>query len=532
MLLYYLLKKYKHCCAYNSVGFKAKKTHITLNTNYNMAHDILISYSSKDKKLADAVCNKLETNKIRVWMAPRDITPGKSYAAEITKAIRETKCVVLLFNKNSFNSQWVRKEVERAVGSNKIIIPFRLEDIDLDDEWNLYISSSHWLNVINKRTDEAISELLKSIKKILEINTDDNEHLKNNLQAKSATKKRKIFLILVVSLISIALLMYIFSSHISNTFNSPNSSLTDSSSLQVDSLLFKRDNIIITDKEIIKNKNTPEKTLPNIIKSNTSIGKPRKTNESENTNLAISQIKNDLIYIRSYTSKEYNTGLKSSVSGKMIYKKDTLDPFFISKYEITQFQWESIMGTNPSINRGKSKPVDNVSYSDVTIFINKLNSLTNENFRLPKDVEWNLAAYNLYFLELYYDYDLHDIREDSIKLKYVNANNSWGKINSDSCSHKVGTRKSNKNGIYDMFGNVWEYINMEEHYSNAIDINVFAYGGSYKSEKEEVTSVNNIYDSNGIDNYTLFISPFCSLLTSDYTFKSDDLGFRLAKSTN
>lgn len=505
-----------------------------------MAHDILISYSSKDKKLADAVCNKLETNRIRVWMAPRDITPGKSYAAEITKAIRETKCVVLLFNENSFKSQWVRKEVERAVGSEKIIIPFRLENIELDDEWNLYISSSHWLDVINKGTDEAIYELLKSIERVLEINIDSNEQIKKDFHSKPVAKRRKIILALIVSFLVIPLFLYIFSHLFSDSFNSPDSTLLDSSSLQMGTLMLKpdiiktqRDNIVITNKEDINNKIAPEKKLTNVVKSNTFIEKPKNTNsttEYDNIKLTISQIKDNLVYIRSYTSKRYKTGLNKESSGEMIYNKDTLDAFFISKFEITQFQWESIMGTNPSINIGASNPVENVTYSDVIIFINKLNRLANENFRLPNIEEWDLAAYNLYFPELYYEYNLKLYREDSIKLQYINSDNSWGSINSDSCSHKVGTRKPNKNGIYDMFGNVWEYINMENNYSN--ELNILALGGSYKSIKKEETHVEDNWNSNGIDNYSLVFTHFCELTTSDYSFKSDDLGFRLVKLIN
>lgn len=138
-----------------------------------MAHDVLISYSSKDKKIADAICNRFEANKIKVWMAPRDIIPGKSYAAEISRAIKNTKFVVLLFNNNSFSSQWVRKEIERAVGNGKLILPFLLEKIELDDEWDLYISSAHWLDAMNDDIEKSINNLLASVAKILEINKEE-----------------------------------------------------------------------------------------------------------------------------------------------------------------------------------------------------------------------------------------------------------------------------------------------------------------------------------------------------------------------
>jgi len=55
-----------------------------------MAHDVFISYSSKDKSVADAVCATLEGRKIRCWIAPRDVSPGDSWAASIVKSIDES----------------------------------------------------------------------------------------------------------------------------------------------------------------------------------------------------------------------------------------------------------------------------------------------------------------------------------------------------------------------------------------------------------------------------------------------------------
>ncbi len=156
-----------------------------------MAHDVLISYSSKDKEMAVAICNKFETNKIKVWMAPRDITPGKSYAAEISRAIKSTKCVVLLFSSNSFSSHWVRKEIERAVGHGKVILPFLLENIELDDEWDLYISSAHWLDVMNSDAEKAIIELLNSVTKILGIDGEERTETEQDIEAIQIIQERQ-----------------------------------------------------------------------------------------------------------------------------------------------------------------------------------------------------------------------------------------------------------------------------------------------------------------------------------------------------
>src|SRR5438105_2155813 len=63
-----------------------------------MAHEVFISHSSSDKPVADAVCAALERIRIRCWMAPRDVQPGRSFAGEITRAIQHSKVLVLIFS--------------------------------------------------------------------------------------------------------------------------------------------------------------------------------------------------------------------------------------------------------------------------------------------------------------------------------------------------------------------------------------------------------------------------------------------------
>ncbi len=80
-----------------------------------MNHDVFISYSSKDKNKADAVCAKLEGEKIRCWIAPRDVHPGESWAGSIVDAINDSKVFVLVFSDGSNKSKQVVREVGEAV---------------------------------------------------------------------------------------------------------------------------------------------------------------------------------------------------------------------------------------------------------------------------------------------------------------------------------------------------------------------------------------------------------------------------------
>jgi len=73
--------------------------------------------------------------------------------------------------------------------------------------------------------------------------------------------------------------------------------------------------------------------------------------------------------------------------------KVCIDDFYLGKYEVTQSEWESIMGKNPSEFKGNvNHPVENVSYDDIRKFIQKLKEMTGKKYRLPSEAEWEYAA--------------------------------------------------------------------------------------------------------------------------------------------
>lgn len=112
--------------------------------------------------------------------------------------------------------------------------------------------------------------------------------------------------------------------------------------------------------------------------------------------------------------------------------------FAIGKYEITQKQWTFIMGSNSSKNKGSTLPVENVSWDDATEFARKISIKTGHKYRLPSEAEWDAAA---------------DINSS-------NQNDAYGWLgsNSDLQTHSIGLKKPNRYGLYDMVGNVWEWV--------------------------------------------------------------------------
>jgi len=132
-----------------------------------MGEHIFISYSSKNKAIADAVCHKLEERKMKCWIAPRDILPGANYAEELINAIDDSKLFVLIFSKDSNQSQHVLRECERAVSHGIPIIPFRIEDVLPGAALQYFIGPQHWLDAITAPCDAHINRLADTVNILL-----------------------------------------------------------------------------------------------------------------------------------------------------------------------------------------------------------------------------------------------------------------------------------------------------------------------------------------------------------------------------
>jgi hypothetical protein len=128
-----------------------------------MAHDVFISHSTRDKPVSDAVCAALESAGIRCWVAPRDVQPGRSFAGEITRAIQQSKAMVLIFSANSNNSSQVLREVQLAVDSQLHILQFRIEEVLLNDDLKYFLSTPHWLDALTPPLEEHLDRLATSI---------------------------------------------------------------------------------------------------------------------------------------------------------------------------------------------------------------------------------------------------------------------------------------------------------------------------------------------------------------------------------
>lgn len=130
--------------------------------------------------------------------------------------------------------------------------------------------------------------------------------------------------------------------------------------------------------------------------------------------------------------------------------------FYISQYEITQGQWEHIMGNNPSNNTGSPDyPVENISYNDCIDFTSRLNALGFGHFRLPTEREWEYACRAGTTTAYFWGEEVGYVSEDG----WVNAIDQfgWYTDNSGGVTHEVGALEPNPWGLYDIVGNVSEW---------------------------------------------------------------------------
>lgn len=144
---------------------------------------------------------------------------------------------------------------------------------------------------------------------------------------------------------------------------------------------------------------------------------------------------------------------------------------------VTQGQWQALMGKNPSEFSacGSACPVENVSWEDAQVFILRLNAKTGKHYRLPTEAEWEYAC------------------RAGVNTLYCGGNApetvAWYEGNSDNSTHPVATKKSNAWGLFDMSGNLWQWV--EDCYKEGVQPTPPANGAAANQPKPHALAAEN-----------------------------------------
>ena len=238
-----------------------------------MAHDVFISYSSEDKKVADAVCAALEEVKIRCWIAPRDVLVGEKWPEAIADAIEKSHIMVLIFSSHSNNSKDVSKELVLAMNVGVTVIPLRIEEVQPKGVMKYYLSDTHWIDALNPPTKNQIDNIVETVSllvykkkvdsgkqnKYLNVDEDSIAEKEKGVSSKRVkpSKFNKLAIILgsiLFIVVVTSILTYILINKNNNEIN-----ITESSTSEIE----------ITQKEIVKETETTatEQTIENTPES-------------------------------------------------------------------------------------------------------------------------------------------------------------------------------------------------------------------------------------------------------------------------
>lgn len=419
-------------------------------------HDIFLSYASADLLRVQPLIQTLQEHGWSVWW-DRTIPPGQTFEQVIQAALDASRCVMVIWSEAAVVSDWVREEATEG-RERHILIPVMLDEVRPPLGFR-QIQAARLFQWQGERSDVEFVRLVQAVTHLIgephreetsiqtptvpqdtevgqapqpeplpgaeiaaapepEVDT-RHEQTRNEAQSPPVPPKRPVsplVWLVPVGVLLIAMLWLV----IPKTSTPPT---VPQSATQP------------------KAETNPKPEAKPVVPDKTETPSPPKTYTN--------RIGMQFALIPAGTFRMGSDGPQADDDEKPVHQVNITRPFYLGIYEVTQAQWKTIMEENPSHFQGDAnRPVEQVSWEDVQRFLSKLNAQEKgAPYRLPTEAEWEYAAR----AETTTAYSFGD---DASRL----GEYAWYDGNAKGTTHAVGQLKPNAWGLYDMHGNVFEWV--------------------------------------------------------------------------
>jgi hypothetical protein len=378
---------------------------------------IFISYASEDAAVADRIRNGLEQAGVACWIAPRDIEPGTSFPAAITAAINRCSAQVLLLTPQANTSRHVLSEVELAFNAGKPILAVLVGKLTPSADLQYFISTSHWFDADVSFDDDDLAKLKVDLEKLLA-----GERVRVEAQRRQAWRRPAIVAAGIVAFVVIAAAIYFPSRRTSPGPAPP------------------------TGSPAVPAPAAPAATPPPSEPAPGPAPLPTAGVRSK-VNAADGQI---YVWVPPGSfAMGCSRGDNDCAPDELpVHTVRIRRGFWLARTEVTNGQWVKRMKPAPRLDRAgtDNHPVVGMERVEAKDYCARIGG------RLPTEAEWEYAA-RAGSGDRYYD-----------TLSQI----AWFENNSDDQPHPVGQKDPNAYGLYDMLGNVYEWV-LDRYYNKYDD---------------------------------------------------------------
>src|SRR5580704_13140114 len=139
---------------------------VEVNQGY-MAHDVFISHAHKDQRIADEICQKLESARVRCWIAERDLSAGQDWTVATRTAIETSRLMVLVLSENANAARHIEREIAHAFYTRRIIVPLRLTRTLPKRDFLFYLGNVRWIDAFDLPAEKDLEALTATINEMV-----------------------------------------------------------------------------------------------------------------------------------------------------------------------------------------------------------------------------------------------------------------------------------------------------------------------------------------------------------------------------